>query len=148
VSVAAMDAMGGGGVHDGVGALDRAGQVVGVAEVTLEQFMGVSVGRTSSSPRVSPAAARAGTTTRARLPPAPVTSTFNWRRSLLVGRRPSGSRAGLSDLDDSLARIAAEPSSLGLAPGLDRSGRPSPAKKSHTGRRGAAHLSPRFGTSI
>jgi hypothetical protein len=37
-----------------------------------------------------------------------VTSTFIWRRSLLVGRRPSR-WVGLSDLDDSLARIAAEP---------------------------------------
>jgi hypothetical protein len=38
--VAAVDAVQGGGVHDGVDALDRAGQVVGVAEVTLEQFVG------------------------------------------------------------------------------------------------------------
>lgn len=38
--VAAMDAMESGGVHDGVDALDRAGQVVGATKVTLEQFVG------------------------------------------------------------------------------------------------------------
>jgi len=35
-----MDAMESGGVHDGVDTLDRAGQVVGVAEVALEQLVG------------------------------------------------------------------------------------------------------------
>ena len=35
-----MDAMESGGVHDGVDVVDRAGQVVGVAEVALEQVVG------------------------------------------------------------------------------------------------------------
>jgi hypothetical protein len=104
-----MDAMESGGVHDRVDAVDRPGQVVGVADVALEQFVGGVDRSEVQQPWRVPGAAKAGTTTRARLPPAPVTSTFIWRRSLLVGRRPSGSWAELSDLDDSLARIAAEP---------------------------------------
>ena len=38
--MAAVDAVQGGGVHDRVDTLDRAGQVVGVAQVTLEQVVG------------------------------------------------------------------------------------------------------------